>query len=111
MAERIETEFGKGDAGTGIGSRPCLVSIFISDGGGIGFPKRGPAPWKRCESIEGGENETEYRPFRPGVRHRNVAGWSSTQNSNNNAWVQRFSDGNQNNNNKNNNNRVRCVRR
>ena len=36
---------------------------------------------------------------------------SSTENSYNNAWKQRFSDGNQNNNNKNNNNLVRCARR
>jgi hypothetical protein len=35
--------------------------------------------------------------------------WSSTQN-NNNAWAQRFSDGNQNNNNKNNDSSLRCVR-
>lgn len=35
---------------------------------------------------------------------------SSTENSTNNAWKQRFSDGNQNNNNKNNNNLVRCAR-
>ena len=36
--------------------------------------------------------------------------WSSSQNNNNNAWNQRFSDGNQNNNNKNNTNSVRAVR-
>ena len=37
--------------------------------------------------------------------------WSSSQNSNNNnAWNQRFSDGNQDNNNKNNKNAVRAVR-
>jgi hypothetical protein len=42
--------------------------------------------------------------------------WSSSENSetkfphNNNAWNQRFSDGNQNNNNKNNENSVRAVR-
>jgi retron-type reverse transcriptase len=36
--------------------------------------------------------------------------WSSSENNNNNAWNQRFSDGNQNNNNKNNENSVRAVR-
>lgn len=36
--------------------------------------------------------------------------WSSTENNSNNAWVQRFNDGNQNNNNKNNSYLVRCVR-
>jgi len=36
---------------------------------------------------------------------------SSTENSSNNAWIQRFSDGNQNNNNKNNSNWVAPVRR
>ncbi len=36
--------------------------------------------------------------------------WSSSANNNNNAWKQRFSDGNQNNNNKNNTNSVRAVR-
>jgi hypothetical protein len=36
--------------------------------------------------------------------------WTSTENNNNNAWNQRFSDGNQNNNNKNNALAVRCVR-
>lgn len=37
--------------------------------------------------------------------------WSSTENSSNNAWNQRFSDGNQNNNNKDNTRHVRAVRR
>ena len=37
--------------------------------------------------------------------------WSSTQHSTSYAWVQRFSDGNQDNNGKTNNYRVRCVRR
>ncbi len=37
--------------------------------------------------------------------------WSSTQNSTNHAWVQRFSDGNQTNSGKSNFYRVRCVRR
>jgi hypothetical protein len=42
---------------------------------------------------------------------RTVADWSSSQNdNNNNAWSQRFSDGNQNNNNKNNEFSVRAVR-
>ena len=51
----------------------------------------------------------------PGVRPvgkniRTVADWSSSQNNNNNAWNQNFSDGRQNNNNKNNDNNVRAVR-
>jgi hypothetical protein len=43
---------------------------------------------------------------------RTFADWSSSENNNNNAWNQRFSDGNQNNNNnnKNNTNSVRAVR-
>jgi hypothetical protein len=51
----------------------------------------------------------------PGVRRneqyiRTFADWSSSENNNNNAWNQNFSDGNQNNNNKNNTNSVRAVR-
>jgi hypothetical protein len=41
---------------------------------------------------------------------RTIADWSSSENNNNNAWNQRFSDGNQNNNNKTNTNSVRAVR-
>jgi hypothetical protein len=51
----------------------------------------------------------------PGIRRdeqyiRTFADWSSSENNNNNAWNQRFSDGNQNNNNKTNTNSVRAVR-
>ncbi|MDR1586440.1 MAG: hypothetical protein LBS57_03165 [Treponema sp.] len=51
----------------------------------------------------------------PGIRRneqyiRTFADWSSSENNNNNAWNQNFSDGNQNNNNKNNTNSVRAVR-
>jgi hypothetical protein len=51
----------------------------------------------------------------PGVRRdeqyiRTFADWSSSENNSNNAWKQRFSDGNQNNNNKTNTNSVRAVR-
>ena len=51
----------------------------------------------------------------PGVRPsgqytRTVTNWSSSQNNNNNAWAQRFSDGSQNNNNKNNTYLVRAIR-
>jgi hypothetical protein len=51
----------------------------------------------------------------PGARRdeqyiRTIADWSSSENNNNNAWKQRFSDGNQNNNNKTNTNSVRAVR-
>jgi hypothetical protein len=45
-----------------------------------------------------------------GQNIRTVADWSSSQNNNNNAWNQNFSDGRQNNNNKNNTNSVRAVR-
>jgi hypothetical protein len=45
-----------------------------------------------------------------GQNIRTVADWSSSQNNNNNAWIQNFSDGRQNDNNKNNTNRVRAVR-
>jgi hypothetical protein len=41
---------------------------------------------------------------------RTIADWSSSENNTNNAWDQRFSDGNQNNNNKTNTNSVRAVR-
>jgi len=37
--------------------------------------------------------------------------WSSTENSDTNAWNQNFNNGNQGNNNKDNSNRVRAVRR
>jgi hypothetical protein len=51
----------------------------------------------------------------PGARRdeqyiRIFADWSSSENNSNNAWKQRFSDGNQNNNNKTNTNSVRAVR-
>ena len=45
-----------------------------------------------------------------GKNIRTVADWSSSQNNNNNAWNQNFSDGRQNNNNKNNTNSVRAIR-
>jgi hypothetical protein len=51
----------------------------------------------------------------PGIRRdeqyiRTFADWSSSENNNNNAWEQNFSNGRQNDNNKTNTNSVRAVR-
>ena len=54
--------------------------------------------------------QTLFGIRRAGQNIRTIADWSSSQNNNNNAWAQRFSDGNQNNNNKNNTLSVRAVR-
>src|SRR5712692_4507025 len=96
---RLAKEFGKGEDRTGFGLRPDPASIFISDGGGIRPPIEQAGYQSRSRKAEG--RADEHRPPGPRDRHRYACGsdpagwyWSSSQN-NNNAWDQRFSDGNQ----------------
>lgn len=112
-----------------------LVYISSGEGGGGSQNSSGHGLMERAISISGWAQLGSSNLFRRtgftaspavvqlsnrlyvhGEAHRNYCSlcltrdWSSTEYNNNNSWIQRFNDGNQNNNNKNNNNLVRCVR-